>query len=95
MELEGGTFVVTALGMYGVDSFTPIINQPNTAILGVGRLREIAIWENDSFTGVTAITLSLSWDHRAFDGAPAALFLQTVKQQLERWGSVSLKKETS
>ena len=94
-ELEGGTFVVTALGMYGVDSFTPIINPPNTAILGVGRLREIAIWENDSITGVTAITLSLSWDHRAFDGAPAALFLQTVKQQLERWGSVSPKKETS
>ena len=86
-ELEGGTFAVTALGMYGVDSFTPVINPPNTAILGVGRLRETATWQNESVGGVTALTLSLSWDHRAFDGAPAALFLQTVKQKLEEWES--------
>ena len=86
-ELEGGTFAVTALGMYDVDGFTPVINPPNTAILGVGRLRETAVWENGSAVGVTTLTLSFSWDHRAFDGAPAALFLQTVKQQLEGWGS--------
>ncbi len=86
-ELEGGTFAVTALGMYGVDSFTPVINPPNTAILGVGRLCETATWQNESVGGVTALTLSLSWDHRAFDGAPAALFLQTVKQKLEEWES--------
>ena len=86
-ELEGGTFAVTALGMYDVDGFTPVINPPNTAILGVGRLRETAVWENGSAVGVTTLTLSFSWDHRAFDGAPAALILQTVKQQLEGWGS--------
>ncbi|MEE2768638.1 MAG: 2-oxo acid dehydrogenase subunit E2 [Actinomycetota bacterium] len=83
-ELEGGTFSVTTLGMFGVDGFTPVINPPNTAILGVGRLREDMGW-NDRGKPVrrTALTLSLTWDHRAFDGAPAAQFAAEVRDLLE------------
>jgi pyruvate dehydrogenase E2 component (dihydrolipoamide acetyltransferase) len=83
-ELEGGTFSVTALGMFDVDGFTPIINAPNTAILGVGRLRDEAAW-NDAggLVRTTRLTLSLTWDHRAFDGAPAARFVQSIKRHLE------------
>ena len=86
-ELEGGTFSVTALGMYGVDAFTPVINPPNTAILGVGRLRDGVRWEGDRPTRITVLTLSLTWDHRAFDGAPAAEFTAAVRDRLERWGN--------
>jgi pyruvate/2-oxoglutarate dehydrogenase complex dihydrolipoamide acyltransferase (E2) component len=68
--------------MFGVDAFTPVINPPNVAILGVGRIRqELALGP----TGVTATqraTLSLTWDHRAFDGAPAAEFAQAVCARL-------------
>ena len=80
-ELEGGTFSVTALGMFDVDGFTPIINAPNTAILGVGRLRDDVAWSDDgSPVKATRLTLSLTWDHRAFDGAPAAEFTRTIKR---------------
>jgi pyruvate dehydrogenase E2 component (dihydrolipoamide acetyltransferase) len=82
-ELEGGTCSVTALGMYGVDGFTPVVNAPNTAILGVGRLRDDTAWHDESPRRTTVLTLSLTWDHRAFDGAPAAEFTRTVKQRLE------------
>ena len=70
--------------MFGVDGFTPVINPPNTAILGVGRLREDMGW-NDRGKPVrrTALTLSLTWDHRAFDGAPAAQFAAEVRDFLE------------
>jgi pyruvate dehydrogenase E2 component (dihydrolipoamide acetyltransferase) len=77
-DMEGGTFSVTALGMFGVDSFTPVINPPNTAILGVGRLREDLVLVDGELTSTTRITLSLTWDHRAFDGAPAATFAKTI-----------------
>lgn len=83
-EMEGGTFSVTALGMFGVDGFTPVINPPNTAILGVGRLRDDVAWVDDGTpVKATMLTLSLTWDHRAFDGAPAAEFAQSVKAHLE------------
>lgn len=85
-EVEGGTFSVTALGMYGVDAFTPVINPPNTAILGVGRLRDGVRWDGDIPARTTLLTLSLTWDHRAFDGAPAAEFTAAVRDRLERWG---------
>jgi pyruvate dehydrogenase E2 component (dihydrolipoamide acetyltransferase) len=85
-ELEGGTFSVTALGMYGVDAFTPVINPPNTAILGVGRLRDGVRWDDEVATRTTLLTLSLTWDHRAFDGAPAAEFTAGVRDRLETWG---------
>ena len=78
-DLEGGTFSVSTLGMFGVDGFTPVINPPNTAILGVGRLRDDLVLDPDgNVTTIKRMTLSLTWDHRAFDGAPAAEFCRTI-----------------
>lgn len=77
-DLEGGTFSVSALGMFGVDAFTPVINPPNTAILGVGRLRDDVVLDGKKVTTRTRLTLSLTWDHRVFDGAPAAEFTRTI-----------------
>ena len=86
-DYEGATFTVTALGMYGVDAFTPIVNPPNTAILGVGRVRRGVDWDDDDRpVPRPTLTLSLTWDHRAFDGAPAAEFTRTVRDVLESWG---------
>jgi pyruvate dehydrogenase E2 component (dihydrolipoamide acetyltransferase) len=82
-EIEGGTFSVSTLGMFGVDGFTPVINPPNTAILGVGRLRDDLVADGEGGIGtVKRLTLSLTWDHRAFDGVPAAAFCQTVVRLL-------------
>jgi pyruvate dehydrogenase E2 component (dihydrolipoamide acetyltransferase) len=81
-ELEGGTFSVSALGMFGVDAFTPVINPPNAAILGVGRLRD-DVTVTDAAVGTTKrLTLSLTWDHRVLDGAPAAAFCKTIADLL-------------
>lgn len=77
-DLEGGTFSVSALGMFGVDGFTPIINPPNVAILGVGRLRDDVVLVDGTPATATRMTLSLTWDHRVLDGAPAAEFCRTV-----------------
>ena len=86
-DFKGATFTVTAMGMYGVDAFTPIINPPNTAILGVGRIRRDVHWDDDDRpVPRPTLTLSLTWDHRAFDGAPAAEFTRTVREVLESWG---------
>jgi pyruvate dehydrogenase E2 component (dihydrolipoamide acetyltransferase) len=82
-EMEGGTFSVTALGMFGVDTFTPIINPPNAAILGVGRIRTDTAWTDGVPSPVSRMLLSLTWDHRVFDGAPAAEFAGTIKRILE------------
>ena len=81
-ELEGGTFSVSALGMFGVDMFTPVINPPNVAILGVGRLRDDVIVVDGSATTTKRLTLSLTWDHRVLDGAPAASFCKTIADLL-------------
>jgi len=82
--LEGGTFAVTSLGTYGVDFFTPVINPGNVGILGVGRLRDSGKWEGDQFVKTQVLTLSLTFDHRVVDGAPAAEFLQTMNELLAR-----------
>lgn len=74
-DLQGGTFTITNLGMFGVDSFDPIINPPQVAILGVGAIR-------DSDDGRNC-TLSLSFDHRVVDGADAARFLETLTEGVE------------
>lgn len=82
-ELSGGTFTLTNLGAYGVDAFTPLINPPETAILGVGRIlpRPVAI---NGLLGVReTVFVSLSFDHRLVDGAPAARFLQQVVGLIE------------
>jgi pyruvate dehydrogenase E2 component (dihydrolipoamide acetyltransferase) len=82
-DMAGATFSVTALGMAGVDLFTPIINPPNVAILGVGRIREGLAWDGDRPVKQHQMTLSLTIDHRAVDGAPGAAFLNTVRELLE------------
>jgi pyruvate dehydrogenase E2 component (dihydrolipoamide acetyltransferase) len=82
-ELSGSTFTITNLGMYEIDAFTPIINLPETAILGVGRIvaRPAVV---DGGVGVRQrMWLSLTFDHRLVDGAPAARFLQRIKQFIE------------
>jgi len=82
-DLTGGTFTITNLGMYGVDVFIPIINPPETAILGVGRIAEKLTLVDNQVKIKPVMQLSLSYDHRIVDGAPAAQFLQKVKQVLE------------
>jgi len=82
-DLQGGTFTVTALGMFGVDSFTPIINAPQIGILGVNRIRDDLAWDGNKPVKQQRMTLSLTWDHRALDGAPAARFLATIRDLLE------------
>lgn len=82
-DVNGGTFTVTSLGMYGVDTFTPILNSPQTGILGVGRIYEGVRWVEDRATRTQNLRLSLTWDHRVIDGAPAAEFLRDVKNHLE------------
>ncbi|SOR76880.1 MULTISPECIES: 2-oxo acid dehydrogenase subunit E2 [Streptomyces] len=83
-QLEGATFTVTSLGGYGVDFFTPVINPGNVAILGVGRLRDGVEWVDDRPLRTRVLTLSLTFDHRAVDGAPAAEYLRTVGELLRR-----------
>ncbi|CAM5443411.1 Dihydrolipoyllysine-residue acetyltransferase component of pyruvate dehydrogenase complex [Streptomyces afghaniensis] len=83
-QLEGATFTVTSLGGYGVDFFTPVINPGNVAILGVGRLRDGVEWEDDRPLRTRVLTLSLTFDHRAVNGAPAAEYLRTVGDLLRR-----------
>lgn len=83
-QMEGATFVVSSLGSYGVDFFTPVVNPGNTGILGVGRVRDGVRWEGDVPHRTSVLTLSLSFDHRAVDGAPAAEFLRTLSDLLAR-----------
>ena len=81
-DLEGGTFSVSALGAYGVDAFTPVINPPNAGILGVGRLRDDVVVVDGEVATVKRLTLSLTWDHRVLDGVPAAEFCRTIVELL-------------
>jgi len=78
--MHGGTFTITNLGMFGVDTFTPIINPPQCAILGVGRIIQKPIVRDEEIQIRSMMGLSLSFDHRITDGAPAAQFLQTISQ---------------
>ena len=82
-DFVGGTFTVTNLGMYDVDSFTPIINPPQIAILGVNKVTKKLVVENEETKIYNILTLSLSIDHRVIDGAPGARFLQRIKYYLE------------
>jgi pyruvate dehydrogenase E2 component (dihydrolipoamide acetyltransferase) len=82
-DVTGGTFTVTNLGMYGVDSFIPIINPPEAAILAVGRVVEKPVAVDGKIEIKPVMTLSLAYDHRIVDGAPAAKFLQKVKYYME------------
>ncbi len=77
-EMQGGTFTITNLGAFGIDAFTPIINWPECAILGIGAIRKRALVVGDDIVARQTATLSLTFDHRVVDGAPAARFLQTL-----------------
>ncbi len=83
-DLTGGTFTITNLGMYEVDAFTPIINLPEVAILGVGRIKEKPVVVDGEIAVRKMMWLSLTFDHRIIDGAPAARFLQRIKQMVEQ-----------
>lgn len=82
-DYEGGTFSVTNLGAYGIDAFTPIINLPQVAILGVGAIRTVPGYRDDELVPRQEMALSLTFDHAFVDGAPAAEFLARVRRQLE------------
>ena len=89
-DLADGSFTVTNLGAYDIDGFTPIINPPQVGILGVGRAVDKPIIANGEVVKATMMVLSLTFDHRVVDGAPAAAFLQAVKGYLEDpWWMVS------
>ncbi len=81
--LSGGTFTITNLGSYDVDGFTPVINLPEAAILGVGRIALKPVVKEGQVAMRNMLTLSLTFDHRLVDGAPAAKFLQYIKQLIE------------
>ncbi|HLZ08040.1 MAG TPA: 2-oxo acid dehydrogenase subunit E2 [Chloroflexota bacterium] len=85
-DLRGGTFTITNLGMFDIDAFTPIINLPECAILGVGRIlaRPVVVDEATETIAVRKmVALSLTFDHRLVDGGPAARFLQRIKYLIE------------
>ncbi len=82
--LEGATFAVTSLGTAGIDFFTPVISPGNVGILGVGRIKDAVRWDGEVPCRTQVLTLSLTFDHRAVDGAPAAEFLATVADLLGR-----------
>ncbi|WP_418510207.1 pyruvate dehydrogenase complex dihydrolipoamide acetyltransferase [Corallibacter sp.] len=82
-EMEGSTFTVSNLGMFGIDSFTSIINQPNSAILSVGNIVEKPVVKNGQIVVGHTMKLCLACDHRTVDGATGAQFLQTLKGYIE------------
>lgn len=83
-DVTGGTFTLTSLEGSGIDAFTPLINPPQAAILGVGRVRDVAAFEGERVVRAQVTTLSLTFDHRVVDGAPAARFLDRVAELLGR-----------
>jgi pyruvate dehydrogenase E2 component (dihydrolipoamide acetyltransferase) len=83
-EMSGGVFSITNLGGIGGTFFTPIVNQPEVAILGLSRTAIEPVWQNDTFEPRPMLPLSLSYDHRVIDGADAARFLRFVADALEQ-----------
>jgi pyruvate dehydrogenase E2 component (dihydrolipoamide acetyltransferase) len=82
-DIEGGTFTITNLGAFGVETFTPIINPPQCAILGVGKIERRPVMDGDRVVGRDQVNLSLTFDHRIVDGAPAARFFQQLIRATE------------
>ena len=82
-EMEGSTFTVSNLGMFGITEFTSIINQPNSAILSVGAIVEKPVVRNGQIVVGNTMKITLACDHRTVDGATGAQFLQTLRQYLE------------
>ena len=82
-EFSGNTFTISNLGMMDIEEFTAIINPPDSAILAVGRIKEVVVKAGDSFAAANVMKLTMSCDHRTVDGAVGAAFLQTLKKYLE------------
>jgi pyruvate dehydrogenase E2 component (dihydrolipoamide acetyltransferase) len=82
-EMEGSTFTISNLGMFGITDFTSIINQPNSAILSVGAIVQKPVVRNNEIVVGNTMKLTLACDHRTVDGATGALFLQTLKEYIE------------
>jgi len=85
-DLTGGTFTISNLGAYGIDAFTPILNVPQCAILGLGRIEKRPVVVDEQIVPRDQMVLSLTFDHRIVDGAPAAKFLATLRQGIENPG---------
>ena len=90
-ELNGGTFTVTNLGTMGIESFTPILNVPQVAILGIGSISLKPIMKEDKIQFIPHLGLSLTFDHRAVDGAPAAKFLQELNKLIADFNLTDIK----
>jgi pyruvate dehydrogenase E2 component (dihydrolipoamide acetyltransferase) len=82
-DWEGNTFTVSNLGMFGIESFTSIINAPASCILSVGAIRQVPVVKNNLVVPGNTMMLSLACDHRTVDGATGAAFLQTLKNYIE------------
>jgi pyruvate dehydrogenase E2 component (dihydrolipoamide acetyltransferase) len=82
-EFTGNTFTISNLGMMDIDEFTAIINPPDSAIMAVGRIKEIVVKKGEGFGVSNVMKVTLSCDHRSVDGAVGAAFLQTFKKYLE------------
>jgi pyruvate dehydrogenase E2 component (dihydrolipoamide acetyltransferase) len=82
-EFSGNTFTISNLGMMDIEEFTAIINPPDSAILAVGRIKEIVVKKGEGFGVTNVMMLTMSCDHRTVDGAVGAAFLQTLKKYLE------------
>jgi pyruvate dehydrogenase E2 component (dihydrolipoamide acetyltransferase) len=80
--MSGGTFTIMNLGGYGVDAFSPIINPPQAAILGIGRILPRAVVRDGHLVARQTCVLSLTFDHRVADGAPAAQFLDAIARRM-------------
>ncbi len=83
-EYRGGSFTISNLGMFGLSEFVAIINQPESGILAVGKIEKTPVVVNDEIAVRPMMALTLTYDHRVVDGAPAAQFLVKVKQYLEQ-----------
>jgi pyruvate dehydrogenase E2 component (dihydrolipoamide acetyltransferase) len=85
-DMQGGTFTITNLGSFGIETFTPIINLPECAVLGIGRIVRQPVMSGDRVVARERMSLSLTFDHRIVDGAPAARFLQSLVRLIENPG---------
>src|SRR6185436_8520269 len=83
-DLSGGTFTLSNLGGLGIESFTPLLNPPQVAILGIGAVQLKPVRRDGKVDFVDSIGLSLTCDHQIIDGAPGARFLKIVKEKIEK-----------
>ncbi|MBG9535439.1 branched-chain alpha-keto acid dehydrogenase subunit E2 [Bacillus thuringiensis] len=82
-DMQGTTFTISNLGSFGIEYFTPVLNTPETGILGVGAIEHVPVYKGKKLKKGSMLPLSLTFDHRVLDGVPAAAFLRTIKRYLE------------